>query len=193
MSIKLDTGLLHAPNVTAHPDTVALRAFKPEEYDDTTPAEMVVFPREHRQLLLVEPKKMLVVTGYNLDHKSRVLFRKVLRSNGVPARGSNGCCPTITLSRSIRLYSVDLPCWTLDRCNPVFIVKTPGSYEIDVVGNSADVVVTAMLFDLQDVNDLPLCQCDQPQEPTPTEPVKPPNYEEIDCTMMDCDELNHTV
>lgn len=93
---------------------------------------------------------------------------KILRSHGVPAQGSNGCCPTITIGHSVRLHSVELPCWVLDRCNPIFIVKTPGNYEIDVIGASADVVVTAMSFETQEVNDFGGCNC-----MTPTGPVLP--------------------
>lgn len=159
MSINLNTGSVQVPKAPHSYSNVGHTAFKTEEYNDTTPAEMVVFPSEHRRILVVEPKTMLVVTGYNLDNRTKVSFRKILRSHGVPAQGSNGCCTTITIGHSVRLHSVELPCWVLDRCNPIFIVKTPGNYEIDVIGANADVVVTAMQFDMQEVNDFGGCNC----------------------------------
>lgn len=159
MSINLNTGSVQVSKAPHSYLNMGHTAFRTEEYNDTTPAEMVVFPSEHRRILVVEPKTMLIVTGYNLDNQTKVSFRKTLRSNGVPAHGSNGCCPTITIGHSVRLHSVALPCWVLNRCNPIFIVKTPGNYEIDVVGASADVVVTAMAFDIQDVNEFTHCEC----------------------------------
>lgn len=159
VSINLNTGSVQVPKAPHSYPNVGQTAFKKEEYNDTTPAEMVVFPSEHRRILVVEPKTMLVVTGYSLDSQTKVSFRKILRSNGVPAQGSNGCCPTITVGHSVRLHSVELPCWVLNNCNPVFIVKTPGNYEIDVIGASVDVVVTAMQFDMQEVNDFGGCNC----------------------------------
>lgn len=159
MSINLNTGSIQVPKAPHSYPNVGQTAFKKEEYNDTTPSEMVVFPSEHRRILVVEPKTMLVVTGYNIDKETKVLFRKILRSNGVPAQGTNGCCPVITVGHSVRLHSAELPCWVLDNCNPVFIIKTPGNYEIDVIGVSADVVVTAMRFDMQDCNDFGGCHC----------------------------------
>lgn len=159
MSIKLNTGSVQTPkSLHSYPNT-GHTAFKKDEYTDTTPSEMVVFPSEHRRILVVEPKTLLIVTGYNIDEKTKVLFRKILRSNGVPAQGTNGCCPVITVGHSVRLHSAELPCWVLDNCNPIFIIKTPGNYEIDVVGISADVVVTAMRFDMQECNDFGGCNC----------------------------------
>lgn len=159
MTINLDTGSVQVQKAQHSYLNVGNTAFKAEEYNDTTPAEMVVFPSENRRILVVEPKTMLIVTGYNLDNQTKISFRKILRSHGVPTQGSNGCCPTITVGRSVRLHSVELPCWVLNRCNPVFIIKTPGNYEIDVVGKSADVVVTAMSFETQDVNTFGGCTC----------------------------------
>lgn len=130
------------------------------ERDDTTPTDTVIYPSNHRPLLIVEPETMAVVTGYNLVDGTHVSFRKVLRSKGVPIQGGSGCCPTLTVLNAVRLHSVELPCWKLNKCLPVFIIKTPGSYEIDVVGNNADVVVTAMMFSMQEVNDFSMCGCD---------------------------------
>lgn len=73
----------------------------------------------------------------------------------------------ILIAHSIRLHSVELSCWVLDKCNPIFIVKTPGSYEIDVVGEYADVVVTAMAFPMQEVNDFDGCYC----QPVTEQPI----------------------
>lgn len=160
MPINLNTGSIQVPKVSHTHANAGMVAAKFVEYNDTTPSEMMVFPSEHRRILVVEPKTMLIVTGYNLDNETKVSFRKILRSNGVPAQGANGCCPTITIGHSIRLHSVELPCWTLDNCSPVFIVKTPGTYEIDVIGASADVAVTAMRFDIQDVNEFGSCACE---------------------------------
>lgn len=171
MSINLNTGSVQVPKAPHSYPNTGQTAFKTEEYTDTTPAEMVVFPSEHRRILVVEPKTMLVVTGYNLDNQTKVSFRKILRSNGVPAQGSNGCCPTITVGHSVRLHSVELPCWVLNNCNPIFIIKTPGNYEIDVIGASADVVVTAMSFDMQEVNYFGGCDCTTPT--VSTTPVAP--------------------
>ena len=174
MSINLNTGSVQVPKAPHSYPNTGHTAFKKEEYIDTTPTEMVVFPSEHRRILVVEPKTMLVVTGYNLDSQTKVSFRKILRSNGVPAQGSNGCCPTITVGHSVRLHSVELPCWVLDRCNPIFIIKTPGNYEIDVIGASADVVVTAMQFDMQEVNDFGGCNCTAVTGPVIPVPIVEP-------------------
>lgn len=174
MPIHLDTGTVQVPR---HPSrnhglgktyvgTVT-------EFNDTTPAEAVVFPSTDRRVLLVEPNTLLVVTGYNLNKTSKVVFRKVLRSNGIPAQGTTDCCPSITIAHTIRLHSVALPCWVVDVCNPIFVVKTPGSYEIDVVGDYADVVVTAMAFPMQEVNHFTDCKCETPQ-PTPQEEPNTP-------------------
>lgn len=152
MSINLDTGSIQIPKTPHSYPKVGLTAFKQEEYNDTTPAEMVVFPSDRRRILVVEPKTMLIVTGYNLDDQTKVSFRKILRSNGVPAQSSNGCCPTITVGHSVRLHSVQLPNWYVSKDSPIFVVQTPGNYELDVIGSSADVVVTAMSFEQQTVN-----------------------------------------
>ena len=157
MSINLNTGSVQVPKAPHSYPNTGQTAFKKEEYTDTTPAEMVVFPSEHRRILVVEPKTMLIVTGYNLDDQTKVSFRKILRSNGVPAQGSNGCCPTITIGHSVRLHSVELPCWYINKDNPIFVVQTPGNYELDVIGSSADVVVTAMSFEQQPINCMGCC------------------------------------
>ena len=183
MTINLNTGSVQVPKAPHSYPNTGQTAFKKEEYNDTTPAEMVVFPSEHRRILVVEPKTMLVVTGYNLDSQTKVSFRKILRSNGVPAQGSNGCCPTITVGHSVRLHSVELPCWVLDRCNPIFIVKTPGNYEIDVIGASVDVVVTAMQFDMQEVNDFGGCTCMTPTGPVIPVPIVEPILHQPDLVL----------
>lgn len=158
MTINLNTGSVQVAKAPRSYPNVGHTAFKTEEYNDTTPAEMVVFPSEHRRILVVEPKTMLVVTGYNLGSQTKVSFRKILRSNGVPAQGSNGCCPTITVGHSVRLQSVELPCWYANHLNPIFVLQTPGNYEIDVIGLSADVVVTAMSFEQQEINCIGCCE-----------------------------------
>lgn len=155
--INLDTGSIQVPTSTQ--TGVGGFVGKVSEFNDTTPSEMVVFPSKERRILVVEPNTMAVVTGYNLDTNTKVVFRKILRSNGVPAQGSAGCCPSVTIAHSVRLHSVELPCWRLDKCSPVFVVKTPGSYELDVTGSYADVVVTAMAFPMQEVNEFSNCNC----------------------------------
>lgn len=155
--INLDTGSIQVPTSTQ--TGVGGFVGKVSEFNDTTPSEMVVFPSKERRILVVEPNTMAVVTGYNLDTNTKVVFRKILRSNGIPAQGSAGCCPSVTIAHSVRLHSVELPCWRLDKCNPVFVVKTPGSYELDVTGSYADVVVTAMAFPMQEVNEFSNCNC----------------------------------
>lgn len=150
--MSIDTGIVQVPNVNRHGFIGNIT-----EYNDTTPSELVVFPSETRQILVVEPKTMLVITGYNLLNDTVVKFKKILRSNGIPAQGSAGCCPKITIAHSIRLHSAEIGCWKLDTCNPVFVIKTPGSYELEVVGHALDIIVTAMRFDLQEVNDFGHC------------------------------------
>lgn len=172
MTINLDTGSVQVPRHPSRNHGLG-KSFvgTVTEYNDTTPSEAVVFPSTDRRLLLVEPNTMLVVTGYNLNDTTKVSFRKVLRSNGIPAQGTADCCPSITIAHSIRLHSVELPCWALDKCNPIFIVKTPGSYEIDVVGEYADVVVTAMSFPMQEVNDFGGCYCSPVEQPIIEQPL----------------------
>lgn len=157
--ISLDTGSIQLA-AGAKPIGVSGVVGKVSELDDKTPSEMVVFPREVRPILVVDPGTMLIVTGYNLDANTFVVFRKILRSNGIPAQGTSSCCPTVTISHSVRLQSSTLKCWKLDQCNPVFVVKTPGSYELDVEGSSADVVVTAVSYPMQEVNDFTKCHCE---------------------------------
>ena len=159
MTIKINTGSIHVPPTPQVYPSAGATAFKKEEFTDTTPSEMVVFPSEQRRLIVVEPNTMIILTGYNLDDQTKVAFRKVLRSNGVPAHGSNGCCPTITVGNATRLHSVDVPCWAITHCNPIFILQTPGNYELDVIGSSADVVVTARAFPIQPVNEFGTCKC----------------------------------
>ena len=160
MTINLDTGSVQVPRHPSRNHGLG-KSFvgTVTEFNDTTPAEAVVFPSTDRRLLLVEPNTMMVVTGYNLNDTTKVSFRKVLRSNGIPAQGTADCCPSITITHSIRLHSVELPCWVVNKCNPIFVVKTPCSYEIDVICDYADVVVTAMAFPMQEVNTFTGCEC----------------------------------
>lgn len=153
MTINLNTGSVQTPSPQYLESGMTYDGGVLTEYNDTTASEAVVYPSEHRKLLVVEPKTMIVVTGYNLDSNTTVKFRKVLRSNGVPIQGTGGCCPTMTISHSIRLYSTELPCWVLDNSCPIFVIKTPGCYELDVNGDAIDVVVTAMSFPMQEVNE----------------------------------------
>lgn len=171
MPINLDTGSMHIMKLPDREDGLGSFVGKITEFNDTTPAETVVFPSENRRILVVNPKQMLVVTGYNLSDNTRVVFRKILRSNGIPAQGSVGCCSSFTIAHSIRLHSVDLPCWVLDKCSPIFVIKTPGNYELDVIGVSADVVVTAMGYELQEVNDFDKC-CMQYNIPIVSQPER---------------------
>ena len=155
MTINLDTGSVQVPRHPSRNHGLG-KSFvgTVTEFNDTTPAEAVVFPSPNRRLLLIEPNTMMVVTGYNMNDNTRVVFRKVLRSNGIPAQSTADCCPSVVIAHSVRLYSVEIPCWKLSKECPMFVIKTPGSYEIDVVGEYADVVVTAMAFPMQEVNTL---------------------------------------
>lgn len=157
--ISLNTGSIQV-SAPSKPTGVSGVVGKVSEFDDKTPSEMVVFPSDTRPILVVEPGMMLVVTGYNLGTDTKVVFRKILRSNGIPAQGTTGCCPSVTVAHSIRLQSATLKCWKLDQCNPVFVVKTPGSYELDVEGSSADVVVTALSYPMQEINEFTNCNCE---------------------------------
>lgn len=158
MPINLDTGIVQVPRHTNQANVGYGVHGRITEYNDTTPSEFVFFPTDTRQVLLVEPKQMVIVTGYNLTDDTKVTFRKVLRSNGIPAQGTADCCPSVTVAHTIRLHSVTLPCWRLDRCNPVFVIKTPAAYEIDVEGNTVDVVLTAVTHELQDINSFAFAQ-----------------------------------
>lgn len=153
MNSNLNTGIVPTHNRNLNKSVSGVVGIV-TEYDDKTPSEDIIFPSRERRILLVEPKTMLVVTGYNISSDTSVIFRKVLRSNGIPAQGSSDCCcPSIIIANSIRLHSVIMNTWKLNKNNPVFIIKTPGSYEIDVVGDYADVVVSAMSFPMQPVNE----------------------------------------
>ena len=171
MSINLNTGSVQVPIAPHSYPNMGKTAFKKEEYTDNTPSETTIFPSEHRRILVVEAHKMTIITGYNLDAETKITFRKILRSSGVPAHGSNGCCPVVTVGHATRLHSVEIPCWTITKDAPIFILKTPGSYELDVIGTSIDVVATAMTFDIQDVNELSCCLCKPQEEQKPVEVV----------------------
>lgn len=175
MSVKLNTGTIQTAKIPRDYGGTGRVHVKAEEYIDTTPSELVIFPTESPPLLLVEPKKMVVLTSYNLDKSAKVTLHKILKSNGIPAQGTNGCCPTVTEGLSTRLQSVELPCWFMDWCNPIFVLKTPGNYSIRVEGSSIDVVVTAMYFDNQEVNTFGGCNCDawRPEPPSIEEHPSP--------------------
>lgn len=187
MTINLNTGSVQTPKSHETYSSSGYSGCHKTEFDDTTPSELVIFPNAIRGALRVEPKTMVVVTGYNIIDQTQVVFRKILASNGVPAQGSNGCCPSITVGHSIRLHSVELPCWKLDRCNPIFVIKTPGIYEVDVLGSSADVVITATTFEMQEVNEFGKCDCPPsgtsvsgtPETPILTEPSTEPSTDTV--------------
>lgn len=153
MTININTGC-----VQTHKPTGVLCGLenhfigKVTEFDDTTPSELVVFPSNERTLLNVEPNTMVVVTGYNIDDETVVSFYKVLRSNGIPMYKGGGCCSYATVANTISLYRVNIPSWKLSKDAPLFVIKTPGNYEIDVTGSAIDVVVTAVSFKLQETN-----------------------------------------
>lgn len=159
MTINLDTGSIQG-GLVPHPSLGVVQVTgNLIETDDTTPSETIVYPSEHRQLLVVEPASILVVTGYNLGTNSKVLFRKTLRSQGIPISGTASCCPTMTVAHAVRLHSTEIPCWSLEQGRPIFVIKTPGCYELDVIGDNIEVVVTAMTFPAQEVNDFSKCSC----------------------------------
>lgn len=154
MAINIDTGTVqvtYTPNRQVNTGLPANGVVT--EFNDITPSELIVFPSEVRQMLRVEPGMMVILTAYNLQKDTQVSFRKVLRSNGIPATGDSGCCPTVTMAHSISLHSAEIACWKMSFDCPVFILKTPGNYEIDVLGPSADVVITANTIAMQPVND----------------------------------------
>lgn len=159
MTINIKTGKLQNLTTQAPAHLGNVPVARVTEYDDTTPAEMVVFPREGRALLRVEPGVMFVVTGYNLRGETKVVFNKVLRSAGFPALGDSNCCPHITVAKAVKLHEVRIPCWIIDECNPIFVLYTPGLYEVDVEGQAAEVVVTAVASPLQPVNAFGDCRC----------------------------------
>jgi len=124
------------------------------EFNDNVPEERVIFPvpEKYSPLLVNDPQTMFVVTGYDLTDNTEVGFYKISRSAGVPVQGDGGCCPQVRIGRGVTLRRVLLPCRKLDRCHPVFVIKTPGIYEVVVSGDTADVQLTAMRFPMQEVN-----------------------------------------
>ena len=50
MTINLNTGSVQVAKAPHSYPNVGHTVFKTEEYNDTTPAEMVVFPSEHRRI-----------------------------------------------------------------------------------------------------------------------------------------------
>ena len=173
MAFYLNTGYIKKPPERKPHDGVPYtRIGFVTEYDDTSPAEAVIYPAENKRLILVEPNVMIVITGYNLKNDTQVIFRKILRSNGIPAQGDYGCCPSIIVANTIRLQSVDLPCWKLTNKSPIFVIKTPGTYEVDVIGANSngdpDAVITAMAFPMQEVNCFEDCCKEEEGDNTPT-------------------------
>jgi hypothetical protein len=155
MGYIINTGFLKQPSETKSPadkmdmNTLGLVT----EFDDVTPSEYVVYPSNVRQLIVIEPNTMAIVTAYNLENDMEVRFRKILRSNGVPAQGSSTCCGDITVGNSIKLHSVEIPSWKITNAHPIFVLKTPGAYEVDMTDNNDGVVITMRIFPMQDVND----------------------------------------
>lgn len=124
------------------------------EYNDTNPVENVVYPyaMQKQALLVVQPGQQMVLTCYAEYDTTKVEIYKVMPSQGVPVQGSGGCCPVVTIGRSIILRRAKLECWRLDKCNPVFVIKTPGYYEVEVSGDTSETTVTAVVTPLQEVN-----------------------------------------
>ena len=155
MGYVINTGFLKQPSRTKSPadetnmNTLGLVT----EFDDRTPSEYVVYPSNIRQLIVIEPNTMAIVTAYNLEYNTEVHFRKILRSNGIPAQGGSACCDDITVGNSVRLHSVEIPSWKITNSHPIFVLKTPGAYEVDVLNNNDDVVITMRMFPMQDIND----------------------------------------
>lgn len=155
MPPKLSTGKLQVPSRSSeHTGLPGDFRGVVREYNDNQPLDNVVYPygEKERALLVIQPGQQMILTGYDLQGDTHVAISKVLVSKGVPAQGTTGCCPVITIGRSVRLRKVVMPCWKLDRCNPVFVIKTPGYYEIDVVGDTSEALVTAVSSPLQEVN-----------------------------------------
>lgn len=157
MPIKLNTGVAYVPATPPRRDINIPEGYAGEVVytNDTTPSERVIYPVVDRPLLLVEPGQMTVVTAYDLHPSDYVVFHKILRSNGVPSYGTPSCCPVIFIARSVRLRSVRMDCWRISADCPVFVLRTPGAYDIEIVGGrSAEAMITATSFPMQDINKL---------------------------------------
>lgn len=154
MSIKLNTGTIYTPVVSERDGNIPVGYVGEVIYsNDNTPSERVIYPTKDRPLVLVEPQQMVVVTAYDLHPDDHVVFHKILRSNGIPAIGTPACCPVIYIARSVRLRSVRMDCWRLTPACPVFVLKTPGAYDIEIVGEkSAEAMITATNFPMQEIN-----------------------------------------
>lgn len=156
MPVKLNTGRVHTPAVTPRDGNI------PDGYvgrvvysNDTSPSERVVYPVKDKALILAEPGEMTVITAYDLHPDDYVTFFKILRSSGLPAFGTPDCCPVIFISRSIVLRRALMDCWRVTSACPVFVLKTPGAYEVEIVGEkSAEAMITATSFKIQDINQI---------------------------------------
>ena len=156
MSIKLNTGYVLSPRSFPERDGAVPDGYTGDIVfsNDTTPSERVVYPTKDRPLIMVEPGTMTVVTAYDLHPDDHVTFLKILRSNGIPAHGTPACCPVIFIARSVRLRSARMDCWRITSKCPVFVLKTPGAYDIEIVGDkSAEAMITATSFQMQEIND----------------------------------------
>lgn len=128
------------------------------EVDDLEPAERVLYPSVDKPLLVIPAGSMCIITAYNLAYNEIVKIHRVLRTNGIPEHAESGCCPKRFVGNSVTLRSVYTG-WDLKFEKPIFIVKTPGNYEIElftdvpvagVEDNNA--LVTAVTYPLQPVN-----------------------------------------
>lgn len=181
MGIDVNTGIVTGNTVSS----CAVRSF-----DDTNPIENVIYPTDEERYITVNAGEMVVFTAYNVPNQfvpsgtdgeakiAGVYFRKVLRSAGVPPHGTSDCCPDVTVGRSIKLQSVDIPCWAITACNPIFALYTVGTYEIYVVGDTGDITVTAEKIPMQDINEM--CQTLQPIcQPQPLYPAPQPDFPKV--------------
>lgn len=185
--MKIDTGLyVDASEPMERTGPIAVAGASVEEVDDDTPSELVVLPAKTKKLIVVEPGMMAVLTAYGLEHGWVQLY-KVLRSNGIPSTGTADCCPSVSSARSIVLRSVKIPCWRMDVYNPIFIVKVPGSYELEYEspppvitpdwpdgapgtgGVDQDVVATLAFVPLQITDSLERCSVENAR-PSPSMP-----------------------
>lgn len=165
MSVHITTGLTHVPTKPAVSNTFTSRV---SQYNDLTPSEPILFPSEDPKIIVLEPNRMAILTAYKLQPGVEIPIYKVLRSNGIPASTSgvpsNTCCVSVSMGNTVRLESVPIPCWKLSSASPVFVIKTPGSYEIETSFLPPDVVVTMEVFPIQEVNEFCLCPCSPSQD-----------------------------
>lgn len=120
--------------------------------DTTLLAEPYIYPSKERQTISVPPNSIKVLTGYNIEGTTVNIY-KVLLSTGKPERAEPGCCgkwftaePTKVLHRALMTN------WILDDSNPVFVIKTPGVYEVELEGPNGNSIITMQGYAAQDVN-----------------------------------------